>query len=115
MAVVYNAQETDAAYGVPPALGFDLLTGASASSYFVGGGPPGTSDPSTGEAMYNFMQGLWGDGSPMRANGDGYNQPTTFPVTRYVFTGDPVDGGVLERGEQRRERDGQRRWGTVGC
>ena len=59
------------------------------SSYFVGGGPPGMIDPSTGEAIYNFMHGLWGDGTVMRANCHGYNQPSTFPVTRTRSPGTP--------------------------
>ena len=50
----------------------------------------GLATPRRARTIYNFMHGLWGDGTVMRANGDGYNQPTTFPVTRYVFTGDPV-------------------------
>ena len=92
MAFVYNANETDTDYGTPPALGFDILSGAAATSYFENTPAGPTADPSSGEAIYNFLQGLWGDGTPVRANGNGYDQPATFPITPYMFPADPVAG-----------------------
>lgn len=97
---VYNAADTDATYGVPPAVGYDFFQGpivggdtlaATAFSYFenVGAGQP-TADPSTGVAIYNYMQGLWGDGTPMRASGNGYGAQGGAPITKFAFPGDPV-------------------------
>ena len=93
MAYSYNADNNDAAYGPsPPAVGFDLLTGAGASSYFIGGTPSGTTgDPTTPQQVYYNQQGLWADGTVKRAYGDGYNQ-TQGAVTPFVFAGDPVTG-----------------------
>ena len=110
MGYVYNADNDDegaAGYGVgPPALGYDFFQGpivpdgddagtdpdtlgATAFSYFINGGPAGSNDPSTGEAKYFFMQGLWGDGTEMRAFGNGYQQ-TQGEITTFAFPGDPV-------------------------
>ncbi|OZC03809.1 hypothetical protein BSZ36_12925 [Rubricoccus marinus] len=100
---VYNSNPADQVYGeAPPAAGYDFFQGpivgtdtldATAFSYFINGSSPTTTgDPVTGQQMYFYMQGLWGDGSPMRANGTGYQQPTTFPITKFAFPGDPVTG-----------------------
>ena len=93
MAYVYNADNDDANYGVgPPAVGFDLLTGAGASSYYIGGTPATTTgDPTTRQQVYNYQNGLWADGTVMRAFSNGYGQ-TQGAVTPFVFTGDPVTG-----------------------
>ncbi|HYE95501.1 MAG TPA: T9SS type A sorting domain-containing protein [Rubricoccaceae bacterium] len=99
----YNAAETDAVYGIPPAVGYDFFQGpivevdgdplpdtlgVTRFSYFINGGNAGTIDPSTGEGIYNFQQGLWGDGTPMTVGGNGYQ--TGGPVTLFAFPGDPV-------------------------
>ena len=88
----YNGQDFDASYGTPPAIGIDLFSGAGATSAFATGGAPGTGDPSRGVEIYNYLQGLWADGTSVRANGNGYGQPPTFPATPYQFPGDPVSG-----------------------
>jgi len=103
---VYNGAETDAVYGVPPATGYDFFQGpivdadgdgevddtlgVTRFSYFenVPGEP--TSDPVGGEDYYNYMQGLWRDGTPMTEGGNGYQ--TDGPVTLFAFPGDPVTG-----------------------
>lgn len=95
----YNASETDAVYGTPPAVGYDFLscslgpdgepTGAKVM-YFTNSGSPETGDPSDGEGMYNFLKGLWGDGTPLTVGGDGYN-PGSTDVTHFAFSGDPPD------------------------
>ncbi len=109
----YNADNTDNAYPIPPAFGAVVARGPvglpngrdddrdgevdeagerlglTASSDFSGSSGP-TADPSRGQAIYYFLQGLWGDGTPMRANGNGYNQPTQFPITPFAFPGDPI-------------------------
>ncbi len=108
---VYNNDNVDgtgggASYGTPPpAIGYDFFQGpivadgpdagsdpdtlgTSAFSYFSNT-PGGASDPDNGIEIYNYMQGLWGDGSTMRAFGDGY-QETQGNVTKFAFPGDPV-------------------------
>ncbi|HIG75681.1 MAG TPA: T9SS type A sorting domain-containing protein [Bacteroidetes bacterium] len=100
MGYVYNGADEDAAYGIPPAAGYDFFQGpivdgdtldATAYSYFQNATSGPTIDPATGEEIYNYMQGLWKDGTPMYAFGDGYNQPQA-PVTKFAFPGDPVTG-----------------------
>lgn len=102
---VYNAGETDAAYGVPPAAGYDFFQGPivdadgegvandtlglTGFSYFENAQGP-TADPVGGQDYYYYMQGLWADGTPMTEGGNGYQ--TTGPVTRFAFPGDPVQG-----------------------
>ena len=82
----YNADDFDedgssalGGYGPnPPAVGFDLLTGAVSVTYFItgqAGGPQ--NDPNTAAGYYNFMRGVWGDGTPMTAAGDGYGDGGT--------------------------------------
>ena len=88
----YNSDESDGVYGSsPPAVGYALLRG--------------TADPNTGlplpmsafsklvdadeagsfQDIYNLMQGLHADGSPLI-------DPTTNQPTRYAHPGDPVSG-----------------------
>ncbi len=101
---VYNADNMDGtgagtSYGAaPPAVGYDFFQGpivngdtlgATAFSYFQNAQTAGNTDPSDGVSMYNYMQGLWADGSTMRAFGDGY-QETQGDVTKFAFPGDPV-------------------------
>src|SRR5690606_34900567 len=63
--------------------------GTTRFSYFSNvGGCGATSDPCTGEAMYNFMQGLWADGVPVTEGGTGYQ--TSGEVTLFSYPGDPV-------------------------
>ncbi len=109
---VYNADNDDegsTGYGLnPPAVGYDFFQGpivpdrngdgiadtlgTTAFSYFINGSSnPATTDPSTGILIYNFQQGLWGDGSEMRAFGTGFQQ-TQGEVTKFAFPGDPVAG-----------------------
>ena len=88
LAYVYNGGTEDAVYGeVPPAVGYDFLTGAASHTYLIGGGPPGTGDPSTGQEYYNFLRGTWGNGTPITAYGLGYQTPGE--VTTWAFPGDP--------------------------
>ena len=116
---VYNADNQDGtgrngSYGVaPPAVGFQVVEGPvglpnrrdddrdgavdepgerlglTSSAYFGGFG--GTDDPNNGVDIYNFLRGLWSDGTVKREFGDGY-QETQGAVTRFVFAGDPVTG-----------------------
>ncbi len=101
---VYNGDNQDGtgggtSYGAkPPAIGYDFFQGpivngdtlgTSAFNYYSNGGGAGSSDPSNGEAIYNYQRGLWADGSTMRAYGTGYQQ-TQGEVTTFAFPGDPV-------------------------
>ena len=105
---VYNADNNDANYGVaPPAIGYDFFQGPivpdgpdegtdpdtlglTAFSYFINGTPATTTgDPALATNIYNYQQGLWADGTEMRAYGDGYAQ-TQGAVTKFAFSGDPV-------------------------
>ena len=108
---VYNQDNQDGSgsngtYGAgPPAVGYDFFQGpiiadgpdagsdrdtlgTSAFSYFQNINAP-QGDPDNGVEIYNYQQGLWGDGSTMRAFADGY-QETQGEVTKFAFPGDPV-------------------------
>ncbi len=101
LGIAYNADNNDegpAGYGTaPPAVGVDFLDGTSAMMYFenLAGGP--TTDPQTGAESYNYLLGLWKDGTPMREGGNGYG-PQTGAVTTYAFSGDPVTGAFWSEG-----------------
>ena len=116
MAYVYNLDNFDEpGYGAaPPALGFDILQGplvpAAGRSFrdpdgtvhpdstrlpmtsfleYNGDDPAGTND------YYNYMQGIWKDGTPMCEGGYGYPWPNGFECTgvaRFMYPGDPVTG-----------------------
>jgi len=99
MGIVYNDDNNDAAYGVaPPAAGIQILKGPvvgddtlgmTGTSTFIGGGPAGTSDPGTPEEYYNYMRGLWGNGTPYYEGNNGFEQPGA-PTTTFMYAGDPV-------------------------
>ncbi len=113
MMFVYNNDESDVAYGnAPPALGLDLLSGATSAGSFGSIGA-GASDPTTATQYYNYLGGTWADGTPVRENGNGYNQPDTFPVTQWSFPADPVAGAYWSEenvdGQGTRSASGDRR------
>ena len=57
------------------------------------GSPPGpTTDPSTAEEYYNYLQGRWRDGSLLQNTGDGYDEGSA-PSTRYAFPDAPNVNG----------------------
>lgn len=70
--------------------------GMSSFVYFnnagVGGPPPATTDPSTAEEYYNYLQGRWRDGSPYLSAGDGFDEPEG-EVTRFAFPDPPNQPG----------------------
>lgn len=70
--------------------------GMSSFIYFnnagVGGPPPATTDPSTAEEYYNYLQGRWRDGSLLQSTGDGYDEGGS-PSTRYAFPTAPNTSG----------------------
>jgi len=91
MALIYNSDNEDSAYGSPPpAAGFDMMSHQlAASSTWIGGGPDGTQDPGTAEQYYNYMQGLWGNGTPYYELNNGFEQPGA-PTSSFFYAGDPV-------------------------
>ena len=124
---VYNGDEEDAVYGVPPAMGYDFFQGpivdadgdgevddtlgVTRFSYFTNFSGP-TSDPIGGEDYFNYMQGLWRDGTPMTEGGDGYQ--TDGPVTLFAFPGDPVTGQPWSEVDEENAPDDRRFLVTTG-
>ena len=116
MAYVYNAGETDMAYGVPPAAGVVVARGplavangldddgdgetdeagermslTSAAPIYKSGLANTFGEPIIPSAYYNRLLGLSGDGTFFRAYGDGVSDiPSGMPTTRFAFPGDPV-------------------------
>ena len=60
-------------------------------------GPQQTQDPQVAEHYYNYLRGLWRDGTPLTFGGTGYNpnNPAALPA-QYMFPGDsdPVHWGT---------------------
>ena len=48
--------------------------------------PPATTNPTSATNYYNYMKGIWKDGSPFTYGGTAYGGTIN---TQYVFTGDP--------------------------
>ncbi len=93
MIYTYNADNNDgtaAGYGMnPPVIGLDVLGGPNALMYFVNDQAiPEVADPAEGFEVYNIMQGLWKDSTPMTEGGRGYQ--TSGDVTQFAFPGDPT-------------------------
>ncbi len=107
MGFAYNAYETDAFYGIPPAVGLKVVRGPVGlpnGRDDDGDGmvdEPGerlgmtaapchakTLEPVNGEEAYNCMQALWPDGTPLTEGGWGYR--TDGPPIAFSFPGDPV-------------------------
>jgi hypothetical protein len=95
----YNATNFDDVYGTPPpAVGYDLLScpeGEDGESlgrvmYFENVPSSPTSDPATAEGVYNYLQGLWRDGTPLTVGGNGYD-PGSDEVTDFAFSGNPPE------------------------
>ncbi len=138
MAFVYNADEFDESatgYGSPPpALGAIVVEGPvglpngrdddrdgstdeagerlslTSSSYFIGGGPAGTQDPSNTTEYYRYLRGLWGDGTPLREDGNGHTGQGR--VTPFAFPGDPLTRALWSEentGSSGRNTPGDRR------
>ncbi|MGB3077507.1 MAG: hypothetical protein WBB31_00395, partial [Saprospiraceae bacterium] len=43
------------------------------------------------QGYFNFLNGLWEDGTPIRKYGDGYHQDPSYTMTRFLYGGDPRD------------------------
>jgi hypothetical protein len=86
----YNADNADDLYGSPPpAVGVDLFQGSGSLAYYSNNVGAATGDPTfgAGEDFYNYMRGLWRDGTPITEGGTGYR--SGGPITPYAFPGDP--------------------------
>jgi len=55
----------------------------------VGSPDPGTTDPGTAQEYYNYLQGIWLDGSLLQNCGDGYDEDGSCDLTRFVFSDAP--------------------------
>ncbi|MBI3235975.1 MAG: hypothetical protein HYZ42_18400 [Bacteroidetes bacterium] len=113
----YNADDDDEGilgYGKnPPTVGLDFFKGPVGDSgtelgmsYFVYYNNDFTNigNPFRPSHFYNFLKGLWHDGSPMTYGGNGTGGST---VTHYMFPGDPVtNSGWTEKtaGNQKGDR-----------
>lgn len=54
----------------------------------VGGPLPQTADPQTAPEFYNYLNGVWRDGTPLTVGGTGYN-PNSMDETSFIFPGNP--------------------------
>jgi hypothetical protein len=52
---------------------------------------PGTTDPNTPAEFYNVLNGSWRDGTPLTAEGSGYNPGLPNPPADFAFPGNPAD------------------------
>lgn len=57
-------------------------------TYYTNGAAFGVSDPSTAAQFYNYMSGLWRDGTEMYYGGTGYGTSGTAILSDYMFPGD---------------------------
>ncbi len=90
MAFTYNEAEEDGVYGIPPAVGYDFLTGADAATYFQSTADPALGDPDLAIYKYNHMRGIWSDGTPLTEGFGGYE--TDGDTIMWAFPGNPVTG-----------------------
>ena len=98
LSYVYNADEPDDGnYGLrPPAFGVRVMGGVSIEGerYRLGsfmtatGGDYGRADPQLAAQYERAMRGVWSDGTPITAMGNGYNQGGE--ITTFTFPGDPT-------------------------
>lgn len=63
-----------------------------ATAYYANSSSFPMLDPTNEQGMWNYMNGLWIDGSPMFYGGNGYNSGVTGVPTHFLFTGNPYTG-----------------------
>jgi len=92
----YNGKAIDGsgqiyAYGnQPPAQGAMFLNKKMSSfMYFNNGFHPIYGDPADNFQYYNYLQGIWRNGTPLTYGGTGYNEESTN-YTKYAYSGDPA-------------------------
>jgi hypothetical protein len=100
---VYNADNDDGPFGYgpnPPAQGARLLEtpenlGMTRFGYYNNNSDPRTGNPDTDQDYYNYMRGLWRDGTPWTEGGDGTSvtgNPVQFMYPNSGSASDPVPG-----------------------
>ncbi|GAB5521735.1 MAG: hypothetical protein RhofKO_39860 [Rhodothermales bacterium] len=118
---VYNGEDNDAGldgYGdTPPALGYDFFQGPLVPApgetwtdpsgvthvdstrlpmtrfvYYNNDSTPFGNPTGTTIEPYNYLRGIWRDGTPVTEGGTGYNPGGSAPVTNFMFPGDPTKG-----------------------
>jgi len=113
MGFIYNGDNDQGEYRIPPAQGYQVVQGpvglpndrdddgdgevdesgeqlglTRMTTWCGGCTEPATSDPRLATDYYNHMRGRWRDGTPFTEAGAGYE--TDGPATLFVFAGDPV-------------------------
>ncbi len=112
MSYGYNGTTNDRIYGNnSPAQGCVILNHPlSTFMYYanvLGNPPPATTDPGTAIEYYNYLQGVWRNGTPLTRGGTGYN-PGSIDTSSFAFGGDPLGTGwtEFELGNIARDRRG---------
>ena len=111
MMYVYNSDAVDGSQGdlCPgvntygeniPMIGIKKLDGDNnpVTSYTVmnrgvSNPPPATQDPQQDTEFYNYLRGLWADGTAMTYGNSGFD-PTSTDTIKFAFNGDPSDDTV---------------------
>ena len=134
MGYTYNADEDDegqTGYGVPPAVGVQVLDGPiglpngldddrdgavdepgerlglTGAPYIAKSGPFPIGEPYLEAShYYRRLQGLYSDGSMMQEGSYGYPSPGAGPPTRFFLAGDPLTGSFWSA--ENTDRQGQR-------
>ncbi len=69
-------------------LNFDLSSFIAFQNAGVGNPHPATTDPQIHDEMFNYLNGVWRDGTPITTGGNGYN-PGSTDETSFLFPGNP--------------------------
>lgn len=75
--------------------------------------PPATTDPNTAPEYYNYMNGLFRDGTPVSQGGNGYD-PASTDVVNHAFSGDPNDPNAWSELSTLQPSTDRRGIGSVG-
>lgn len=101
MVFTYNGDALDENNGGAPGFGADppaigimsLNTPMTSATYYTNAvGYPQT-DPNNAIEYWNYMNGLWADGTPMYFGGTGFpgSSGSTTTTTNYMYSGDPLE------------------------
>lgn len=66
------------------------VTSFAVNNRGVSNPPQATADPSNATEFYNYLRGLWGDGTAMTYGGSGFD-PASTDTINFAFNGDPSD------------------------
>jgi hypothetical protein len=88
MYYAYNEGDSDDIYGKnPPAIGVTFLNIPLSTSIRYNNDFSASGNPTVPQHYYNYLNGLWKDGTSMKDLGDGYNSGGN--VTKFAFSGNP--------------------------